>query len=153
MTHLGKLLTARCEVAIAEHDSAVIRRLIPPSTPDAARRTVAFFNFFREFCPQFFASTVAMRAMAHSKPHSPTAVLSEFRHLQNLLTTASPLRPVPVNACLHIHDFSLNGLGAVVTWSPPSSPSDIHVARFMARSLRDAESRYMPIEGEALVLL
>lgn len=122
VTHLGKLLTARCEVAIGKHHVELIRRLAPPSSAAAARRTVAFFNFFRDCVPQFSSSTVALRLMAHSKPYDPALALSEFRNLQKVLISAAPLRPVPMNATLNIHtDYSLSGLGAVVTWSPQKS--------------------------------
>lgn len=115
VTHLGKLLTSRCEIAVAGHHRECIKNLIPPSTAEDARRCVAFFNFFREFCPRFAEKTTEMRKLAHSKEHNPMIISKEFKSLQTVLLNALPLRPVPLDAILHIRaDLSLLGLGAVV---------------------------------------
>lgn len=94
VTHLGKLLTSRCEIAIAAHHRECIKNLIPPTTAEDARRCVAFFNFFREFCPRFAEKTTEMRKLAHSKEHDPASILKEFKSLQSVLLDALPLRPV-----------------------------------------------------------
>lgn len=44
VVHLGKLLTNRCEIAIAQHHMEIISNLPLPSNPDLARRALAFFS-------------------------------------------------------------------------------------------------------------
>lgn len=67
--------------------------------------------------------------------------------------TALALRPVPINANLHIFaNFPNNGIGGVVMYSTDADWA-FHLSKFLSRILRDAENRYPAIEGEATATL
>lgn len=151
--HLGKLLTARCEIHIANRHREAINSLAFPSSPDIARRSLAFLNYFRDFIPHFAASSSQLRLLASNKPFSPEAAKRDFINMKDLLLSSLPLRPSPVNSILHLHaDFSQHGIGAVVMWSTTAEPAMV-LSKFLSRSLRGAESKYAAIEGEALASL
>lgn len=53
ITLLGKFLNRACQITIATRHLDAIRSLRPPSTSSDARKTVAFFNYLRDFVPRF----------------------------------------------------------------------------------------------------
>lgn len=151
--HLGKLLTARCEIHIASRHRQAIKSLNFPSSPDMARRSLAFLNYFRDFIPHFAATSSQLRLLASNKPFSIEAAKKDFIEMKTLLLNSLPLRPSPVNSHLHLHaDFSQQGIGAVVMWNKSEEPTMV-LSKFISRSLRGAESKYAAIEGEALASL
>lgn len=135
VVHLGKLLTNRCEIAIADRHMEIISNLPFPSSPDLARRALAFLNYFREFIPSFAPSTANLRRMATAKPFDLDDAKQQFQQMKVTLMNSLPLRPVPTNASLQLFaNFSKNGIGAVVTWSNSSEPTSF-ISRFLSRCL------------------
>lgn len=100
--HLGKLLTNRCEIAIAQTHMEIISSLPFPTTPDLARRALAFLNYFWEFVPSFAPTTSNLWCMAHAKPFNMHEAQRQFQNIKATLINSLPLRPVPTNACLHL---------------------------------------------------
>lgn len=148
--HLGKLLTARCEIYIASRHREAIKNLDFPKSPDIARRALAFLNYFRDFIPHFAATSSQLRLFASNKPFSMTEARKDFDRMKLLLLNSVPLRHSPINSHLHLHaDFSQHGIGAVAMWNTTDDPTMI-LSKFLSRSLRGVESKYPAIEGEAL---
>lgn len=95
VTHLGKLLNARCEIDIAARHRSAISSLPFPSCPDLAHRCTAFLNYFRDFIPRFAPLTAELRCLTHSKPFCMTTTVKNFEEIKILLLSALPLRLVP----------------------------------------------------------
>lgn len=153
VVHLGKLLTKRCEISIADRHREAIRHLPLPNDPDTARRCLAFLNYFREFVPNFASSTSQLRLLANKKPFNIQCASDQFNTVKECLVDSLPLRPVPLNSSLLLFaDFSLSGIGGAVFWTTSTTPTPT-LSKFASRSLKEAETRCPAIEAEATASL
>lgn len=153
ITLLGKFLNRACQITIAARHLEAIQSLRHPTTPAEARKTVAFFNYLRDFVPRFAESTSAMRSLMNNQNPTCHDVKLEFERIQQRLVRHCPLKAVPIDAHLHLYaDFSKNGFGGVVAYTTQRDDRLI-LSRFISKTAKGAEPSYVVIEGEACATL
>jgi hypothetical protein len=142
-------------VRVSKKKSAAVRKLTPPTSFKELQSLIGLFSYFRTFIANF--SKIARPLTDMLKPENPFMWTPEcqraFEELKEKLCSEPILtRYRPELMCILDCDYQGQTLGAVLSQKHLGEKVE-RVLAYSSRTLKRAELKYSPTEGELLALL